>query len=183
MDSAASEVRRLCGRLEHREISFPQFLESCARLIATAIGCSRAGIWVFEHSARGRSLRCLAMHDAVNERFVRVPDETGSSVSAYFRALEVTGCVVADDARTHPATAGFFAEHLQVSGVESLMAVAFSVNGEIYGAFTCTQVGRKREWTRAQLGSLRLMGSKLSLAIANAVRNSTDTQPAALANS
>jgi len=173
----AFEVRRLCAQMEHREIAVPAFLASCARLISAAVTCSRAGIWVFEDAEDGRRLRCLTMHDGVSDRLVRVPDETGDRVLAYFHALESTGHVMAYDARTHFATAGFFAEHLERNGVQSLLAVAFSVNGAIYGAFTCTQVGAKREWTRTQLNHLRLIGSKLSLALANATRNATDTRP------
>ena len=176
----ASEVRRLCAQVEHREIAVPAFLAACARLITTVVACSRAGVWMFEDTEGGRRLRCLAMHDSVNQRLVRVPDETGDGVLVYFQALESTGHVMAYDAKAHFATAGFFAEHLEGNGVQSLLAVAFSVNGAIYGAFTCTQVGAKREWTRTQLNQLRLIGSKLSLALANAVRNSTDTRPAGL---
>ncbi len=179
MDSAV-EVRRLCAQVEHRNISVPEFVASCARLIAETVDCSRAGIWVFEESSLGRSLRCLAMHDNVSQRLVRVPDETGDTVSAYFQALERGGHVMAYDARTHPATSGFFAEHLEVNGVRSLMAVSFAVNGTLFGAFTCTQVGSRREWTSAQLSQLRLIASKVSLALADAVRCAADTLPAPL---
>ncbi len=178
----AFEIRRLCAQVEHREIAVPAFLASCARLISAAVTCSRAGIWVFEDAEAGRRLRCLAIYDSTNERLVRVPDETGDGVLAYFHALESTGYVMAHDARTHFATAEFFAEHLESNGVQSLLTVAFSVNGAIYGAFTCTQVGAKREWTRTQLIRLRLIGSKLSLALANATRSATDTQPVDLSS-
>ena len=176
----ALEVRRVCAQVEHRDISVPEFVAACARLIAGIVDCSRAGIWVFEESRLGRRLRCLAMHDNVGQRLVRVPDETGDTVLAYFQALELTGHVMAYDARTHPATSGFFTEHLEVNGVQSLMAVSFAVNGALFGAFTCTQVGSRREWTPAQLSQLRLIASKVSLALADAVRCATDTLPAPL---
>ena len=58
--------------------------------------------------------------------------------------------------------------------------LAFSVNGRLYGAFTCAQVDRQVEWTRPQLNCLRAVGMRVSLALANANRTPTDTQPALL---
>ena len=175
-----AEVQRLCADFEHREIKRPEFLDRCVRLVASTIGCSRAGIWVFQDRAPARRLHCLAMYDATRDRMTLVPDEEGPSVSEYFLALEQTGHVIATDARKHFATSGFFEKWLQSNNVKSLLAAAFSVNGRLYGAFTCTQVGSEMEWSRQQLTALRTIGSRVSLALANAERVPSDTQPALL---
>jgi len=137
---------------------------------------------MFEGGNEGRRLTCLAMFDRARARSTNVPAESGPQVATYFAALENSGFVVADDARGHPATAGFFEDHLNVSGVRSLLAVAFSVNGRLYGAFTCTQVGGTSKWTHQQLAALRAIAGRVSLAIANAERHESDTQPALLGN-
>jgi len=175
-----AEVRRLCADFDHREIKRTAFLDQCTRLVAAAIGCSRAGIWVFQGERPELRLRCLAMYDAVNDRAAEVPDEEGPQVAEYFLALEKTGHVMATDAQKHFATAGFFEKKLQANDVRSLLAAAFSINGRLYGAFTCTQVGSEMEWSRQQLSALRAMGSRVSLALANAERSPTDTQPGLL---
>lgn len=120
------------------------------------------------------------MYDAVRDRMTKVPDEQGASVADYFLALEQTGHVVATDARAHFATAAFFSERLDHNNVKSLLAAAFSFNGRLYGAFTCTQVGSQTEWSRQQLATLRAIGARVSLALANAERAPTETQPALL---
>src|SRR6266516_2200306 len=98
--------------------------------------------------------------------------------SVYFQTLEKVGYVIAADARTHFATAGFFAEQLAPRGIESIMAASFSVNGKLYGAFTCTQVGSQTEWGRPQLNVLRQIGARVSLALAtHAARTALDTRP------
>jgi GAF domain-containing protein len=178
----SAELRRLCSELENQEIKRSAFLRRCVRLVASELGCSRAGIWMFEGGNEQRRLTCLAMFDRARGRLTRVPSESGPQVATYFAALENAGFVVADDARGHPATAGFFEDHLGVSGVRSLLAVAFSVNGRRLGAFTCTQVGGTLAWTPQQLAGLRAIAGRVSLAIANAERHESETQPALLVN-
>jgi GAF domain-containing protein len=177
------ETQRLCAMLEHQEVDRDAFLDRCSRLVAQAIGCSRAGIWVFVDTQNGRFLRCLAMYDGLRNRMTTVSDHSGDHVGVYFQILEQVGYVIATDASEHFATAGFFAEHLKPNGVQSMMAVSFSVNGKVYGAFTCTQVGAQLEWGRPQLNILRQIGSRVSLALAShAARTALDTRPAPLLN-
>ena len=169
-----AEMRSLCAQLADGRCDRATFLERCARLTNATVGCSRTGIWMFVDTAEGRILRCLAMYDAVNRRMAHVPDET-NEVGAYFKALEEDGYVVASDAHEHPATAGFFAQRLGARGVRSLLASSFSVNGQVFGAFTCTQVGEKMAWSAKQLAALRLIGGPASLALFKESRFTPDT--------
>lgn len=174
-------IQRLCASLENGEINRAAFLEQCTRLVTTSVGCSRAGVWVFRDTARGRTLHCLALHDGVMDRMTRVEDEAGLHVLTYFQTLEHVGYLMAADAQTHFATSGFFGDRLQPNGVCSMMAAGFSVNGQLFGAFTCTQVGCRMEWTRSQLDVLRQIGHRASLAIASyEARTALDTRPATL---
>lgn len=205
MDPAA-ELQRLCADFDHREISRTAFLDRCMRITAAAIGCSRAGTWVFEgwregpqntvrdadregervgnrdHDTARNALRlhCIALYDAVNDRTTRAPDVQGPAVSDYYLALERAGHVVATDVTAHFATAGLFEQKLQRNVVRSLLATAFSINGRLYGAFTCTQLGAEVEWSRQQLNALRAVGSRVSLALANSARDPADGHPAPL---
>jgi GAF domain-containing protein len=126
--------------------------------------------------ADGSVLRCLSLYDATRDHMTRVPDETSQQVGAYFEALKQVGHVLANDARTHPATAGFFSDAISANGVRSLMAASFSVNGCLFGAFTCTQT-EVTDWSPAQLATLKRMGARVSLALANASRTSQYTLP------
>ncbi|MEO8058837.1 MAG: GAF domain-containing protein [Burkholderiales bacterium] len=170
------DVQALCGQFDRREINAGRFLEECARLLAAAIRCARVGIWLFEDVSDGRALRCLSFYDGIHDRMTLLPNETSLQVGAYFEALEQVGHVLANDARTHPATAGFFSERVSVNGVRSLLAASFSVNGCLFGAFTCTNT-RITEWSPAQLATLKRMGARVSLALVNASRTSQATLP------
>lgn len=168
MAASVSDIYDLCGRLARLELDRAAFVRDCTRMIAEVIACSRAGIWLFEESREGRSLRCLGIYDRVNRRMTSARDETESHVQAYFEALEQIGHVLAPNARVHPATAGFFADQLGSNGVRSLLASSFSFNGQLLGAFTCTEVEGTAYWTTAQLTILKRIGARASLALAQA---------------
>ncbi len=70
---------------------------------------------------------------------------------------------------------GLFARRLHGRGVRSLLASSFAVNGRLFGAFTCTQVGARQEWTSRQLGTLRQIGAQTSLALFKSSRFTPDT--------
>jgi GAF domain-containing protein len=159
-------LQDLCRRLDQTEITEDVFLEGCTRMVADTIECSRAGIWVFSDHAGGRRLRCLKLYDRVNGCIARVPpDERDERVAPYFDALQRDGHIVAADILTYHATQGYFLEDLKTTNVKSLMAAAFSVNGQLYGAVTCTQVGEQMHWTLRQLQTLKRMGARASLAL------------------
>ena len=169
-------LQALCGDFDRREVSSAHFMEECTRLIAAVIGCKRVGIWLFEDVPDGRALRCLSFYDGASDRMTGMLDENSVQVGAYFEALEQVGHVLANDARTHPATAGFFSDKISANGVRSLMAASFSVNGCLFGAFTCTQP-QVTVWSPVQLANLKRMGARVSLALANAARTSQSTLP------
>lgn len=164
------EVDILCARLNCGDIPRQRFVEECAKLTSRQVDCSRAGLWVFIDSPQGRLLRCQGVHDRVNDTIVQVEDESEEKSGPYFLELERCGHVLANDARTHPATRSFFEDHLKSSGVQSLMAAAFSLNGRLFGAFTCTQVDAPVAWSQRQLAILTKIGSRATLALASSPR-------------
>jgi GAF domain-containing protein len=176
---ALNAVQALCSQLDDRQIGTSQFLDRCTRLVARVIGCARVGIWMFDDDQGSRRLTCLKLYDHRRDRMTMVPPERDERVSDYFDALACDGHVVARDTRTHPSTRGFFAESLEAQGVRSLLAVAFSANGVLYGAFTCTSVDQVIAWTPHQLITLKRLGAKASMALHRAAEPSTEPMPLA----
>lgn len=173
-------IQHICGQLDRGEIDNAQFLEAFTREVARLIGCSRAGVWVFVDTAEGRALRCAAMHDTLSGRMVSVTDMHNVEFGPYFETLMRDQCVLASDARTDPATVGFLDEYLLPLDVRSLMDLCFSVNGRLFGVFSCEQVGSTMVWSQRQLQTLRQVGSRASLALMHAASMSIDTAPGAL---
>ena len=177
---AQADLQVISGRLERGEIDSTEYLEQLTRFVATQIGCSRAGVRVFVDTAEGRALRSVAMFDATHGCMVSAPDMQNASQGPYFECLQHDGSVCAAHARTDPVTAGLSNDYLLPARVVSLMDMCFSVNGVLFGTFSCEQVGAPLDWSQRQLQTLRKIASRASLSLMHAVSNGVDTAPGAL---
>lgn len=169
------DIQEICSRLDRGEIDRGQFLETFTREMAELIGCSRAGVWMFVDTAGGPALHCIAMFDRMQDRTVDATDIAIQGAEPYFDALNRDGCIVAPDARHHPATRPFVDGYLVPLDIHSVLDVTFSVNGVVFGIFSCEQVGAPIKWTQRQLQWLRQIGSRASLTLMNAAA-AQDTQ-------
>jgi len=175
--STTFDIQTLCGRLDRMEITTQRFVEECTRLIAHAIGCTRAGIWLFIDGEQGPVLHCLGVYDRSTGQVTSVPDEAREQVDTYFGALEDAGHVMAEDVLTHPATAALYGQPGRTVDERSLLSAAFAINGHLFGAFTCSEVGRTKTWTNGHLALLRRIGGRASLALAGATKTRHATMP------
>jgi GAF domain-containing protein len=173
-------LQRICGLLDRGEIDSAQFLELFTRRMAQDIGCSRAGVRMLIGAHRGAALRSMAMHDVATDANVRVPDMVADDSTPYFDHLIRNGMVMATDCRTHPALQPFMASYIEPMGVQSILDVSFSVNGTLYGCFSCEQIGAQQAWQPHQVKLLRRMASRVSLALMNAITSHLDTTPGGL---
>lgn len=180
MVETTHDIQDICSRLDRGEVDRVRFLEEFTEALAAQIGCTRAGVWIFIDTAEGRALRCLAMHDRRYGGMVAASDMVNAAVGAYFDTLLADGCVIASDARNHPTTRIFVDDYLLPQDIHSVLDVCFSVNGVLFGTFSCEQTGMAVTWTQRQLQLLRQIGSRASLALLHAATATIDTEPAAL---
>jgi hypothetical protein len=173
-------LQRICGLLDRGEIEQAEFLDQFTRRVAEDIGCSRAAVRMLVQVPGGAALRCLSMFDAGSGRLMQAPDLAAADGAAYFDELLRHGCIVAPDCRDEPATAPFTASYFEPMNVYSLLDVAFSVNGVLYGSFSCEEAGARHPWVPAQLQLLRQIASRASLTLMHAITSQIDTAPGAL---
>ena len=100
-------------------------------------------------------------------------------MNALIETLLRDGCVVSPDCLHDPVTAAFVPDYLGPQDVRSLLDVSFSVNGVLYGTFTCEQVGETQAWSPYQLALLRQIASRVSLTLMHAITAHIDTTPGA----
>lgn len=172
-------LQRICGLLDRGEITLAQFLVQFAGRMVQDIGCSRAGVRMLIQSDSGPALRGAGLVKA-DGTTQRVPDLPGRDAVAYFEVLQRDGCVISPDCLNDPVTAGFVEPYLRPQDVRSLMDVGFSVNGVLYGTFSCEQHGTPVAWTPWQLSLLRQIASRVSLTLMHAITSHIDTTPGAL---
>jgi hypothetical protein len=60
------------------------------------------------------------------------------------------------------------------------MDMSFSVNGVLFGTFSCEQLGTPVDWTQRQLQVLRKIASRASLTLMHVLSMAVDTAPGAL---
>jgi len=173
-------VHEICGRLDRGEIDRNEFLEELTRGMAALLGCSRCAVRLLVHRMSGPALRTLSLYDAAAGRSRPAPDMRGAGSAAYLDALLREGAVVASDVATHPLLAPFVHGYFEPQDVRSLLDVGFSVNGVLYGAFGCEQVGDTVAWTQAQVNLMRQISARASLAVMHALNAEIDTTPGAL---
>ena len=174
------DLQVISGRLERGEIDSAQYLEQLMRFVAGQIGCSRAGLRLFVETPEGRVLRCVAMFDCASDRMVGAVDILHAAESPYLERLQRDGSVSAGQALRDPVTAGPLHQYLDATGVVSLMDMSFSVNGVLFGTFSCEQVGQPIDWSQRQLQALRKIASRASLTLMHVVNAAVDTAPGAL---
>jgi GAF domain-containing protein len=170
----------LLAELDRGEIDSGAFLAQFTVQLAGMVGCTRAGVWMFQGGGADRALHCVSLYDVNQRAHVPATDMLAADVQDYFDALLRDGCVIADDAFTHPATVGFRDEYLLPQDVRSIMDVCFTVNGVMLGTFCCEQVGQRVTWSAQQLQTLRKVAARTSLALLRAASATVDTAPGAL---
>ena len=175
-----ADLQVISGRLERGEIDSAQYLEQLMRFVAAKIGCSRAGLRLFVDMPEGRTLRCVAMFDASLDRMVGTPDILHPYAGLYLERLRSDGNVIAGQAITDPVTAGSLRDYLAAGGIASVMDMSFSVNGVLFGTFSCEQLGEQVDWSPRQQQALRRIASRASLTLMHVVNASIDTAPGAL---
>ena len=174
------DLQVISGRLERGEIDSAQYLEQLMRFVSAQIGCTRAGLRLFVDTPEGRALRSVAMYDSAQNRMVAPADIIHAGTDPYLERLQHEGNVAVSDAATDPVTAGALREYVIANGIVSLMDMSFSVNGVLFGSFSCEQFDRRIEWTQRHLQSLRKIASRASLTLMHVVNASVDTTPGAL---
>jgi hypothetical protein len=173
-------LHKVCGQLDRGEIDRVEFLEQLTRGMAGEIGCSRAAVRLLVHSEAGPALHTMALYDVASDSLMRVPDMSDDNAALYFEALLRDGTIVAPDVDALPAVAPFREGYLGPLQVCSLLDVSFSVNGVLYGTFSCEQVGSKLVWTQQQVNLLRQISGRASLTLMHAINAQIDTAPGAL---
>jgi hypothetical protein len=177
---ALTDLQVISGRLERAEIDSAQYLDQLMRFVVSQIGCSRAGLRLLLETPLGRTMRCIAMYDATVDRMVSADDIVHSNGDLYFERLLHDGSVTITNPRSDPVAAGAMGDYLAASRVVSAMDMSFSVNGVLYGTFSCEQLGAPAEWTQRQLQVLRKIASRASLTLMHVINTSVDTAPGAL---
>jgi len=119
-------------------------LTRISALAADALETARVSVWLFNEDHT--ELRCLHLFD--RERNVH---ESGAILEVgkyplYFKALEESRTIPAEDARTHPCTSEFAVGYLDVLNIFSMLDVPIRREGRVVGVLCNEHTGSPRRW-------------------------------------
>ena len=124
------------------------FVEALKRITETSsrtLGVGRVSIWRFNE---GRSaISCIDLYEADTDRHLAGSELSAVEFPGYFRAVEQTDILAAEDAQNDPRTAEFTETYLRPLGIGAMMDACIRVRGVPYGVLCHEHVGPPRGWT------------------------------------
>ena len=171
-EQTASFQSALLALRDHEDEDLPEFFQYTADRIAETLGTARVSIWLFDetHSA----IVCKALFPSMGHTH-----ESGARLSAadypvYFQAISNHESILADDARTHPATREFTASYLDPLGITSMLDLPIRVGGTLAGVLCCEHTGPARQWTQEEHKFAMSAASYVMLALEQAERRKAE---------
>ncbi|MFQ6083496.1 MAG: PAS domain S-box protein, partial [Candidatus Aminicenantia bacterium] len=138
------------------------------------LGVERASVWFFNEDRS--EIICEDLYK-LSENF----HEKGLRLQAkqyprYFRALEESRTIAANDARTDPRTNEFTEGYLKPFGITSMMDVPIWLHGKVVGVVCHEHTGPKREWTLEEKDFVVSIADMVSLALEASERKRAEEQ-------
>lgn len=120
-------------------------LRNITAVDAEALGVARVSVW--RYNTRRDGIHCLSLFDAATGAHSAGMELSSVSYPAYFRALEESEVISADDAATDPRTSEFADGYLGPLGITAMLDAPLHVGGRLDGVLCHEHVGGPRRWT------------------------------------
>lgn len=131
--------------------------------IAQILEVERVSIWFFneDHS----EILCQDLY----RRSLKIHDQSlrlkAQEYPAYFKSLEESRILAADDAHSDPRTREFTENYLKPLGIVSMMDVPVRLRGKVIGVLCNEHVGAKRIWSLEDQEFAGAVADRISLAV------------------
>ncbi|HEY5807359.1 MAG TPA: GAF domain-containing protein, partial [Povalibacter sp.] len=119
-----------------------------ARLVTTALGVDRIGVWVLVDE--DRTLRCRYLFQRSNSELFQGAVLHANDFPEYFAAIQTRRSLPADDAETSALTSELSESYLRPLGITSMLDAPIYVQGKVVGVVCHEHVGPPRPWTGAE---------------------------------
>ncbi|HEY0348670.1 MAG TPA: DUF4062 domain-containing protein [Pyrinomonadaceae bacterium] len=141
--------------------------------LAQTLDVERVSIW--RYTKDRSAIRCHDLYILSRQQHDSSADLEVTSYPCYFRALETSEVLDAEDARTDPRTREFLNDYLLKHGIVSMMDVPIHLSERLGGVVCHEHTGQKRKWTSDEKTFAIAVANIVSLAIERFVqRDSTN---------
>ena len=160
------EIEDLCARLHLDQISRGQFVEQCIRIASLNVGTTWAALLIFGVDDADKSLRCIAKYDRRLDAMDAGAGRRHACAGPFIDALTTSGHVLTNEPGSCPSTRDLCHSSPFEAGIHSLIATPLSINGRLFGAFTCTHDDPAVRHSVQHLFLLRRISVRATLAMA-----------------
>ncbi len=172
----AEQVSTFQGTLlalrDHEGEKMSAFLRVVTSGIAHALNTERTSVWFFD--ANHTAIECQDLFILSTLNHERGLPLAATDYPRYFKAINNHESVLADDARTHPATSEFTTGYLDPLGITSMLDVPIRAGGYVAGVLCCEHTGPARQWTAEENKFAIAAASYIMLALEQAERRKAE---------
>ncbi|HEY9616099.1 MAG TPA: adenylate/guanylate cyclase domain-containing protein [Microcoleaceae cyanobacterium] len=137
-------------------------LQEVTETAARTLEVDRASVWFYDRGAA--RLRCLDLFEHHTEQHSEGMELVASDFPAYFRALDESFVIPAEDASTDSRTAEFVESYLNPYGITSLLDIPVRSGGKTVGV-VCLERFTTHRWTLEEQSFARSMADLVALGI------------------
>jgi two-component sensor histidine kinase len=147
-------------------------LNKITEMDARTMDVGRVSIWFFND---GRSeIQCRDLYKITDQSHEKGLKLQARAYPRYFKALEKSRLLAAQDALTDPQTSEFAESYLKPLGITSMIDVPFRLHGELAGVVCHEHTGPQRDWTLEEQQFAVSIGDLVSLTLESLDRRRTE---------
>lgn len=147
-----------------RDLAYKDILSTTAK----ALNTSRVSIWRYQEEEQ--CIECMALYDNGSVSFRNGVKLYQKEYSPYFKAVLEEKIIVANDARSHPATSTFTESYLIPTDIYSMLDTPYTENGKFQGVICCEHQGKMRKWDQEEVLFVNSMADLVCMAIHSSER-------------
>jgi GAF domain len=138
------------------------------------LGTSRISIWCYK--SEENLIECTGIYDGQSRNASIGTKLYAKDLEPYFSAILHENIVVADDARTHLATACLSNSYLESLQIYSMLDVPYFENGKFEGIICCEQQYVRRSWDQEDVTFVKSVADLLSMAMNSYLRKQAEVE-------
>jgi signal transduction histidine kinase/CheY-like chemotaxis protein len=181
MPGRASRIARqnealltLAKRKWQSQLPFTEEIKSISEVVAKTLRVERIGIWLYEED--GLSMKNLDLYERGRNSHTCDKSIRAIDYPQYFRALEESRFISADDAHNDPRTIEYLEGYLLPKGITSMLDAPIRSAGEVIGIICIESIGRKRTWSPDEQNFVSSVADLLALTFDNFERVKTQKE-------
>ena len=156
--------KNLYGMLGEGKLDRAKFFAMLCRTLVQEVGCTRASFWFYSGTLQD-NLICEGLYDAGDGQWSSGMSLIEDDHPEYFEAMRDERIIVASDARTYPATAGFSETYLEPLNIYSTLCAAIELDGSPLGLVCCENSAQIKVWSQQDLQYLQQAAAMVGLAM------------------